>query len=251
MERKLIELDNVSFSYNGEPVLEDVSFSVAERDFVCIVGPNGGGKTTLIRLILGLLRPNRGRVAVGGSAPSGQSHLLGYLPQLTSHDPSFPVSVLDTVLMGRLTPGILPRFVTARDRLAALAALEDVGLAGRAGSPFSELSGGQRRRALIARALCTEPEALVLDEPTAGLDPQAEHGIYDLLRRLNERLTILMVSHDLLFVTKSVSRVICVKRTVMVHQTGEITDRMVRELYGSEMRMVRHAHVGHDHGGES
>ncbi|MCE5272394.1 metal ABC transporter ATP-binding protein [bacterium] len=240
MDNPVIELRGVEFSYNGAPVLSGVDFDIRPRDFACVVGPNGGGKTTLVRLILGLLRPGRGTVKVFGGPPDSASHRLGYLPQGPRFDPRFPVSVLDVVRLGTLARGAIPRAGGRRERESAEAALREVSLWERRLSPFSELSGGQRQRALIARALACEPELLLLDEPTAGLDLKAEHEIYDLLRRLNERLTILMVSHDLFFVSRFVNRVICVKDHVHVHQTGEITDSMIRSLYGADMRLVRH-----------
>lgn len=241
MDNPVIELRGVDFSYNGAPVLSGVDFAIQPRDFACVVGPNGGGKTTLARLILGLLRPGRGVVKVFGGSPDSSSHRLGYLPQSPRFDPSFPASLLDVVRLGCLVPGARLGLGGKRERRAAEDALREVNLYERRHSPFAELSGGQRQRALIARALACQPELLVLDEPTANLDIQAEHDIYELLRGLNERLTILMVSHDLFFVSKFVNRVICVKDHVHVHQTGEITDGMIRSLYGADMRLVRHS----------
>ena len=237
-----IELDRVSFAYDGAAVLEDVTLSLDARDFASIVGPNGGGKTTLLKLFLGLLRPTAGRVRVFGTTPQDARPRIGYLPQHATLDPLFPVSVLDVVLMGRLARAWPIGPFRARDRGKALDALAEVGLAPLRARPFAALSGGQRQRVLIARALSSEPDLLLLDEPTASLDVAVESDFYELLKRLNERLGVVLVSHDLGFVSHYVRRVVCVKRTVAVHPTSEVTGELIREVYGMDVRMVRHDH---------
>jgi zinc transport system ATP-binding protein len=244
MPKTLIEVRDLWFSYGGPPVLQEVNIGVEERDFACIVGPNGGGKTTLLKLLLGLLAPTRGSVRIFGLPPVEAGWRLGYLPQIAHFDPHFPVTVADVVLMGRLRRGLSPGPFSRADKAAAEAALADVGLPDFWKRPFSDLSGGQRQRVLIARALACQPEILLLDEPTASLDLLVEQGIYNLLRDLNRRLTLVLVSHDLVFVSRFVSKVICVKGEVRVHPTEEVTDEMISRLYGGEMRMVRHTHNG-------
>jgi zinc transport system ATP-binding protein len=252
MNDVLIKLEKVSFSYpdksgrRGEPVLRDVSFNVHRGEFVCVVGPNGGGKSTLLKLLLGLERPDKGTVRLFDGAPELSSPRIGYLPQNPQFDPQFPVTVLDVVLMGRLRAGLLPGFYSASDRKAARSALADAGMAEAASKNFAELSGGQRQRVLIARMLATEPELLLLDEPTSHLDIQAEQELYELLNRLNERLTIVIVSHDLLIVSGFVDRVVCVKGTVDIHDTEDVSEELVGELYGGAVRMV--VHTDHEHG---
>ncbi|MEW5913013.1 MAG: ABC transporter ATP-binding protein [Thermodesulfobacteriota bacterium] len=244
----LIELERVSFAYNGRPVLSEVSLEVLASQFLALVGPNGGGKTTLLKLILGLLTPQQGRVRVFGQPPAKARGRMGYLPQHTYLDPSFPVTVLEVVLMGRLGPraglGLWPR----RDRQAALAALEQVQAAELAGRGFAELSGGQRQRVLIARALAAGPELLLLDEPTAGVDPRGEEDVLGLLAALQPRVTVLLVTHDLHFVSAYVNQVACVNRRVVLHPTQEVDDQLIADLYGRPMRMVRHDR--HLEGGE-
>ena len=246
MDSTLIQIENLWFSYNGpysergKQVLEDVTLTIEQGDFACIVGPNGGGKTTLLKLLMGLLQPQKGSVTVFGQPPAKVSHRLGYLQQNPRFDPSFPVTVMDMVLMGRLKKGIVPGFYSQADKHAATRSLEEVGLYYRRNESFSSLSGGQRQRALIARVLATEPEALLLDEPTSYLDLQAEQGLYELLNELNKRLAVVMVSHDLFVVSGFANKVICVKGTVMVHPTEEVSEELVGELYGGEMRMVKH-----------
>jgi zinc transport system ATP-binding protein len=236
----IIEIKDLTFSYDGANALEDVNLTIDKNDFVCLVGPNGGGKTTLLRLILGLLAPTRGRVTVFGGRPKQARQRLGYMPQHAQVDPRFPATVADVVLMGRLGRAEIFGPYRAPQRAAAWRALDVVGLSDFRTRPFGSLSGGQRQRALIARALATEPELLLLDEPTANLDAHAEHELYELMRRLNEKLTIVMVSHDLGFVSEFVKSVACVKRHVVVHPTSEITGEIIQEMYGGVVRMVRH-----------
>jgi zinc transport system ATP-binding protein len=208
---------------------------------VSLIGPNGGGKTTLLRLLLGLLKPARGSVRIFGQPPGRVRHRMGYVPQYVSFDPRFPISVKDVVAMGRLENRHAGPY-RAVDRAAALRALEETGLAHLRNRPFSDLSGGQRQRTLIARALASDPELLLLDEPTANLDRTAEKILYDLLGELNRRMTILIASHDVGFVTRFVNQVLCVNRSVILHPTTQITGEIIRELYGSEMSVVRHDH---------
>ena len=239
---------DLSFGYDGRPVLRDVNLAIPAGDFVSVVGPNGSGKTTLLRLALGLLRPTAGEVTVFGERPERARHRIGYVPQHAHLDPLFPVSALDVVLMGRLGLGSRGGLGTrlgpwrGRDREAARAALAEVGLADRADHHFAALSGGQKQRTLIARSLAGEPELLLLDEPTAGLDAHVEEGFFRLLESLNRRLTIVMVSHDLGFVAGFVKSVVCVGQQVVVHPTSAITGQVIADLYGADMRMIRHDH---------
>jgi len=246
-----IRFRNVTFGYDGAPVLKDVTFDVARRDFVCVVGPNGGGKTTLLKLVLGLLEPKSGTVRVLDDSPAGARKLVGYMPQRVSLDPAFPVNVLDVVLMGRLRKTRRFGPYSASDKAAAMEMLREVGLTESASRSFAALSGGQRQRVLIARALACEPELLLLDEPTANLDVAVEQEFYDLLKRLNEekRVTVVVVSHDLSFVSSHVRTVICVERTVHVHPTSELSADLMQAVYGRKVRIIRHDHHEQcDHG---
>ncbi len=233
---------DLDFRYDRHPVLQNVNLAIPTGDFVCVVGPNGSGKTTLLKLALGLLSPSAGSVLVFGTTPARASRRIGYVPQHPRLDPLFPVTALDVALMGRLgtTPTLGPW--RGKDRQAALDALAEVGLADQAQRHFADLSGGQKQRVLIARALAGEPDLLLLDEPTAGLDAHVEEGFYRLLQELNKRLTIIMVSHDLGFVSGYVKSVVCVGREVLVHPTSAINGQIIADLYGSDMRLVRHDH---------
>lgn len=243
-EHLAVQLEQVSFAYTSPQVLTEVSVRIGCGDLACMVGPNGGGKTTLLKLMLGLIQPDAGRVRVFGQAPESVRPRIGYMPQATRLDPRFPVTVLDVVLMGRL--GRSTRFgrYGKSDRAAAWEALDWVGLTDLAGQSLSILSGGQKQRVLIARALACGPELLLLDEPTANLDARAEDELYSLLQRLNRSMTIVLVSHDVGFVTGFVKTVICVNRTVAVHATEEVTGDVIAEMYGRDVRMVRHDHCG-------
>lgn len=241
-EQAVITLEKVSFSYNDLPVLEDVTLTVHERDFISIVGPNAGGKTTLLKLILGLLKPTSGTIRVFGQPPGKVRSRIGYMPQHASLDPLFPVSVLDVVLMGRLGNGKDLGFYRRADKEAAADALRNVELYEIRNCSFSDLSGGQRQRVLIARALVSDPELLLLDEPTANVDAVVETELYEILNKLNEKMTVALVTHDLGFVSRYVKSVACVNRRVVVHPTSEITGEMINEIYGCDVHMVRHDH---------
>ncbi len=250
MNERIAELKNVSFAYNREPVLENVNLTIKKGEFASIVGPNGGGKSTLLKLLLGLLRPSSGELTVFGNTPEKVRHRIGYMPQHAQFDIQFPVTVMEVVLMGRLghTRGV--RY-SKKDRHIADRSLEDVHIANLAKRSFSDLSGGQRQRVLIARALSCEPDLLLLDEPTANIDPEAEVVLFEILKTLNKRMTILFATHDIGFVSQTVKSVICVNRCVVVHPTSEITGEIIKDIYGGEICMIRHDHrcseEGHEH----
>jgi zinc transport system ATP-binding protein len=236
----VIELENVWFSYNGSPVLEDVNIVVHEKDFLSIVGPNAGGKTTILKLILGLIKPSKGVVRVFGNSPVKARARIGYMPQHTSLDPMFPVSVLDVVLMGRLGRSMYFGLYRKEDKEAAKEALKRVELYDVRHRPFAELSGGQSQRVLIARALVSGPDLLLLDEPTANVDIAVGTEFYDLLDQLNKNMTIVLVTHDLGFVSRYVKNVACVNRRVVSHPTCNISGAMINEIYGSDVHIIRH-----------
>lgn len=235
-----IAFTDVTFSYNHFPVLEAVSLRVENRDFAAIVGPNGGGKTTLLKLMLGLANPSQGEVRVLGKRPREARRRIGYMPQHAHTDPQFPISVMDVVMMGRIGHGRSFGPYGGADRKAAEQALQKMHMWEQRRVHLSELSGGQRQRVFIARALASEPDLLLLDEPTAGLDITVEVELYELLKEFSRDLTVVMASHDLGFVSRYVNKVICVKRNVAVHPTSEITGEIINEIYGSPMKMVRH-----------
>lgn len=242
--KRVIEFQDVSFSYGQVMVLDNITLSVMEEEFFGLIGPNGGGKSTLLKLLLGILSPDRGRICVFGRAPEEIRSRMGYVPQFASYRRDFPISVEDVVVMGRL--GVSSRLggYSRQDREYARSAMQALELDAIAGQQVSTLSGGQAQRMLIARALASEPEILILDEPTANIDIKAEEDIYSLLNKYNEHMTIIVVSHDIGFISSYVDRVGCLNRTLVCHNTGDISGRTIEELYGATVKMIDHAH-GH------
>lgn len=239
----MVEARDLWFAYQDHPVVRDANFSIDQGDFVSIIGPNGGGKTTLLRLMLGLLEPDKGALKVFGRKPESARRRIGYMPQHVNLDPTFPVTVQDVALMGTLGRGWTMGPHSERNREAAGRALKDVEIQDLRNRPFSSLSGGQRQRVLIARALAGDPELLLLDEPTASLDPGVQDDLYELLRKLNERMTVVLVSHDISVVSKHVNKVVCVNVDVAVHPSAAIQGELARMFHqGDGVRLVRHDH---------
>jgi len=248
---KIVAFENVTFSYNGLPVLENVSFNIGERDFVSAVGPNGGGKTTLLKLMLGFIKPQKGKIRVFGRHPERARRRIGYISQHFQFDRLFPIRVIDVVLMGRLRGSFSSGRYSAKDRKIADEALQEVDLSELSRRHISHLSGGQRQRVLIARALATQPDLLLLDEPTAHVDVATQEEFFQFLNRLNRQLTIILVTHDIAFVSAYVKTVMCINRRVVMHPTQEVSPEIIRSLYGSDIRYVNHDHIeGSDHGRE-
>ncbi len=236
-----ILLKQVNFSYNGDPVLEDVNLSIGRGEFIGIIGPNGGGKTTLLRLILGLLTPDSGTILVFGRPATHVSSRIGYVPQHMQFDKHFPATVSDIVQMGQIRQRGFGR-ISDKQRRAAEEALAAVGLSSLYKKSFSDLSGGQRQRVLIARALASDPELLLFDEPTANVDSSSGEKLYQILAELNKRMTILIVSHDIGFVNHHISSVVCVNHRVVIHPTSTLDGRNIIDLYGHDMSLIRHDH---------
>jgi len=240
MSAAAVAFDGVCFAYGASEALHNVTFAVPERSLVAVVGPNGGGKTTLLRLILGLERPLYGTVRVFGARPEEARRRVGYVPQTLATDARFPVDVSDVVLMGTLDGGWIGPYAR-RQRLAAAEALERVGLAGLSRRPFAELSGGERQRALIAQALAGRPDLLLLDEPTASVDPPTADRLHDLFRQLAETLTVLFVSHNLSVVTAHATHVLCVNRAAELHPISAVVSETFRAAYGGgRMAVLQH-----------
>jgi len=236
----VIEIRDVDFSYDGHLVLENVSLSVEEGDFLGVIGPNGSGKTTLLKIILGLLRPLKGTIRILGKPPEHERGRIGYVPQQADLDQNFPISVMDVVLIGRLGRSSTVWKYGKDDYCAAETAMDRLKILDIRHRLFGTLSGGQRQRALIARALAGDPALLILDEPTVSVDGRVERDIYDLLRTLNEKATIMLVSHDLGFVSHYVNRVACVNKRLACHPIKEITKEIIEDFYSGPVHMVDH-----------
>ena len=227
----IIEIKDLDFAYNGETVLKDVNLTIRQKDFVAIIGPNGGGKTTLLKLLLGLLSPVRGTVHVDGKPPQEASRCIGYVPQNVHSNHSFPITAIDVVLMGTLDPKRRLSRRSATNRRDALAALERMEMQAHAEKKIGVLSGGQRQRVFIARAMVAQPKLLLLDEPTAGVDTRGQADFYRLLKELNQDITVLVVSHDLLVISRYVKSVACVNKKLHYHDQAEITGDMMETMY--------------------
>lgn len=212
----MISLENVCAGYDGRIQLRDVTLDIVDNDFLGIIGPNGGGKTTLLRVIIGLLRPMSGTVRYYRDNIQTERLLTGYLPQYTSIDRDFPISVRDTVCSGlNCRRGLFGNF-TAHDRQLALDAMRKTGVEELAPRPIKALSGGQLQRVLLARAIVSEPEVLILDEPNTYVDSRFERMMYDMLLELNEKCTVIMVSHDTDFIQSSAKRIVSVDETLQI-----------------------------------
>lgn len=227
----IIEMDHLSFAYQEQPALQEVTVKVSRGDFIGIIGPNGGGKTTLLKLIMGFLKPTLGSIKVFGKNPSESIQQIAYVPQNIRLDRQFPISVLEVVLLGRLSH--LPWYGRYQevDLKAAEVALEKVGILELKERAFGTLSGGQAQRTLIARALASQPELLLLDEPTASVDASAQAEIYHLLLQLSKEMTILMVTHDLNVAIEHVKKVLCVQRQVFTLNPEEVCQHFAVGLY--------------------
>ncbi|MFO7710879.1 MAG: metal ABC transporter ATP-binding protein [Candidatus Woesearchaeota archaeon] len=233
----MIELDNVSYSYDKHPVVKDVSLKIEDKDFLAIIGPNGGGKTTLIKLILGMLTPDEGKIRINGKDPRHGRKDLGYVPQHFDFDFQFPISVFDVVLMGRL--GNFGRY-SAKDKAAATRALNTVGMKSLGNRHISELSGGQRQRVFIARALAREPRTLLLDEPVSGLDSTWQNRFYELLKELNKDIAIVLVTHNIGVVSSYIEKLACINQTLHYHGSPKEGIKHLSETYQCPVELIAH-----------
>ena len=240
MDSPIIEIRDLWFSFSGQPVLKEVNFTIHPGDFLAIIGPNGGGKTTLLKLMLGLLEPDRGTISVLGHPPKEAAPRIGYVPQEVGVNKGFPISVLHVVLMGRMRSGGGWRCFSRADRMVAQKALERVEMWEYHKHRMEELSGGQRQRVFMARALVAEPEILFLDEPTASVDTKGQTDFYDFLKELNETVTIVVVSHDLSIVSSYVKSVACVNQQLIFHDAPEITGEMLEMAYHCPVELIAH-----------
>jgi zinc transport system ATP-binding protein len=238
--REVISIRGLWAGYEQEQVLEDVDLSVYEGDFIGLIGPNGGGKTTLVKVLLGLVPPTRGEVRIMGQpVRKGRRH-IGYVPQIVEFDRDFPVSVWEVARMGRLGRRGLLRRYNAEDEATVARALQQVEMLALRDRPIGELSGGQRQRVYIARALASQPEILLLDEPTSSVDPQVSVSIYELLAELNGHVTILLISHDVSVVSSYVKTVGCLNRRLFYHSERQLTPEMLEQAYQCPIDLIAH-----------
>lgn len=240
---KLLELHNVSVGYEGYEALHEVNLTIDSADFLGIIGPNGGGKTTLVKAILGAV-PYTGKIDYAPELFDGRERLIGYMPQLTEFDRAFPISVEEVVLSGlQGRRGFRHRY-TRSDREKARRLLTENGIGELAARPIGEVSGGQMQRALLCRAVISDPRLLILDEPTNFVDNRFEHELYHTLRELNAKMAILVVSHDVGTITSVVKEIVCVNRQVHRHHSNIITPEQL-ENYNCPIQILTHGHIPH------
>jgi len=238
----LFEMYSLSASYGANLVLQDVNFKVNENDFIGIIGPNGGGKTTLLRVILGLMKPVTGKMVFNSDLLNGNS--IGYLPQMSTGDINYPVTVTDIILSGLMIgKGIISR-MSASDKKKADTVIDELGLSGMSKSTLNELSGGQMQRVFLARAIIGNPRLLLLDEPGNFVDTTFENDFYEKLKELNKRMAILMVSHDVGTISSHIKSFACVNRSLHYHPSPEITNEDLL-AYGCPIQLVTHGDVPH------
>ncbi|MCB0220558.1 MAG: metal ABC transporter ATP-binding protein [Chrysiogenetes bacterium] len=235
MSQVVLAARNVSFGYEQEAILKDVSIEIRAGDFLAVIGPNGGGKTTLLKVLLGLLRPWSGSVEC--NLPRGA---LGYVPQFSHFDPHFPLRVRDVVLMGRMGARGLMRRYSAEDRAAAEDSLARLGLSDLSGEIIGDLSGGQLQRVLIARALAGDPGVLLMDEPLASLDPESRQVLMRELKLLSEKIPVVVVTHDITPFAGTIKQIACVNRKLHYHEGGQLTPQQLEEAYGCPVELVAH-----------
>lgn len=239
--KNAVSIHNLTVKYRETPAIAGVSLDVQEGDYLGIIGPNGGGKTTLLKAILGLVSPSCGEITVYGKKPGKTGKLIGYVPQITGLDKAFPITVHEVVLTGMLKPSFTPfHKYTKRDKEKADAHLNKVGIYKLKDRMISQLSGGEFQRMLIARALAVEPRLLILDEPTASVDAGSGDQIFSLLKELNQSMTIIMVTHDLLAVSSQVKTLACMKGRLVYHGGNELNEEIAKALYGYPIELFAH-----------
>jgi len=238
----LFEMSSLSASYGANIVLQDVDFKVNENDFIGVIGPNGGGKTTLLKVILGLVKPAKGKMVFNSELLNGNS--IGYLPQMSTGDINYPVTVADIILSGlMIRKGVISR-MSSSDKEKANTIIDELGLEGMSKSTLNELSGGQMQRVFLGRAIIGNPKLLLLDEPGNFVDMAFENDFYDKLRELNKRMAILMVSHDVGTISAHIKSFACVNKSLHYHPSSELTNEDLL-AYGCPIQLVTHGDVPH------
>lgn len=243
MSNKLVELTDITAGYDGTVAIENVAFSVREQDYIGIIGPNGGGKTTLLKVILGILQPFSGKVSLPGS-PDGKRDFIGYLPQINNIDKKFPITVQEVVLSGIMSrKGIFTRY-TKEDKLLVRELLANTGIDHLRKKVIGELSGGQMQRAFLCRALISKPKLLMLDEPNTYVDNKFEGELYELLAKLNQKMAIVIVTHDLGTVSRYVKSIACINKVLHHHPSNIISQEQLNS-YNCPIQLITHGHVPH------
>ncbi len=238
----LFEMNGISMAYDNIFALKDVYFKVSENDYIGVIGPNGGGKTTLLKIILGLIKPVSGKIIFNKSLKNGSG--IGYLPQLSTGDITYPVSVTDVILSGMMISKKIISKMSLSDRKRAEEVIDELGLREIAKASLNELSGGQLQKVFLGRAIIGNPSLLLLDEPGNFVDSNFEIEFYDKLKDLNKRMAILMVSHDIGMISAHVRSFACVNKGLHYHPSSEITNEQLA-AYGCPIKLITHGDVPH------
>jgi zinc transport system ATP-binding protein len=252
----VLSIQNLCAGYDNETILQNVNLEVYPNDFIGLIGPNGGGKSTLLKVVLGLISPKSGKINILGMDVRHGRQSIGYVPQFVESDRDFPVSVWDTVRMGLSTGWRLFHRLSLPEAARIKAALDQVDMLDLSSSAMGELSGGQRQRVFIARALVSNPKILLLDEPTASIDPNVTKDIYELLSQLNQKMAILLVSHDMMAVSSFTKTIACLNRKLIYHNSKELSSEILDNIYGCPVDLIAHGvphrvfaeHEEHAHG---
>ena len=233
-----INIKNLTCFYDEQKVLEDINLDVKERDFLAIIGPNGGGKSTLLKSILGIITPKKGSIKIFGKENLKSLEMIGYVPQNTNININFPIRVIDVVMMGHVDTcaheGAVSKnkffniFSKPHEVRCALGSLKEVGMEAYAYKKIATLSGGQRQRVMIARALCSNPKILLLDEPTSNIDAEGQRSIYELLKKLNEHITIVVVSHDISVILEYANKVVHINKRLVFHDMQKNINKVTK-----------------------
>ena len=241
--KKIISLRDVSVIYDGCAALGEVNLDIFEDDFIGIIGPNGGGKSSLVKAIMGSVKYS-GEISFDDILRKGNHYKIGYMPQVSQFDMRFPISILEVVLSGLQTEkGFLGRY-TKEERRLAHDTLEKMGIADLASRPIGEVSGGEMQRALLCRAIIAEPKLLILDEPTNFVDNSFEREFYALVEELSHRMAVMIVSHDLGTITSVVKSIVCVNRNVHRHDSNILTEEQLLN-YNCPIQILSHGHIPH------
>jgi len=241
---KILSIESVSAGYGGEIILKDVNLEISAHDFLGVIGPNGGGKTTLLKVMMGLIKPVRGKIIFTDGNDNDQRNLFGYLPQVSKSDNKFPIPVMEVVLSGLSKAGKWMNIPTKADKELARAIMEKTGILGLRDKVIGELSGGQMQRVFLARAIIASPRLLVLDEPNTYVDSNFEKDLYELLIELNKEMAVIVVSHDLGMVSSYVKTIACVNRGLHYHHSNVITEELLT-AYNCPIDLIAHGDLPH------
>lgn len=252
MSETAVELKDITVYRDGQKLLDNVSFKIEEGQFYAIIGPNGGGKTTLLKVILGIIRPEEGQVRIYGGSPEKNRYLLGYVPQFHTFDFQYPVTVREMIQTGRLghVKGLRKRYSDYDNELVEQA-MSSLGISHLSKRSIGELSGGEQQRAIIARAIVGKPKVLLLDEPTVFVDSPTEDKLHDILTELQKKMTIVLVTHDIGVLSSNVDIIACLNRKLYTHNDSHITDDMLLDAYQCPVDLIAHGlphRVFEDHG---